>query len=52
MIGSAQATNATLLAPFSGAERKALASLVDRLTDRAREILVAEQEGDLGDRAS
>lgn len=51
MIASADATNAALLAPFSGAEREALESLVDRLTNRAREILAAEQEGDSGDRA-
>lgn len=52
MMGAAEATNAALLAPFSRDERKALELLVDRLTDRAREILVTEQDGDLGDRAS
>ena len=50
MIGSAEGTNAALLAPFSEEERSALKTLVERLTDRAREILVKEQGGDGGDR--
>jgi len=46
MIASAEAANAALLAPFSVDERAALASLVDRLADRARAILATEQEGE------
>jgi len=48
MIAAAQASNDALLAPFSASDRAQLATLVDRLTDRAREILEREQEGALG----
>ncbi|MFO1168432.1 MAG: MarR family transcriptional regulator [Rhodoblastus sp.] len=44
MIASAEATNQALLAPFEPQDREALRMLVDRLTDRAREILAQEQD--------
>lgn len=47
MIAAAQVTNDALLAPFAASERAQLVGLVDRLTDRAREILSREQDGAL-----
>lgn len=47
MIAAAQVTNDALLAPFVASERTQLVGLVDRLTDRAREILSREQDGAL-----
>ena len=46
MIASAEATNQALLAPFEQQDREALRILVDRLTDRAREILALEQDAE------
>lgn len=48
MIAAAQASNDALLAPFSTGDCAQLVALVDRLTDRARDILAREQEGALG----
>lgn len=48
MIAAAQASNDALLAPFSTGDRAQLVALVDRLTDRARDILAREQEDALG----
>lgn len=46
MIASAEATNQALLMPFEQQDREALRILVDRLTDRAREILAQEQDAE------
>ena len=44
MIAAAESTNKALLAPFEKQEREALEALVDRLTERARELLSREQQ--------
>ena len=44
MIAAAESTNDALLAPFEAQEREVLETLVDRLTERARELLSREQQ--------
>jgi len=46
MIAAAEATNDALLEPFSADERAQMERLVERLTDRARHILVREQDSE------